>query len=169
MTIEWISKEEAGVRLNLSTRRVLELAKDGRLQSAKVTDPKIGQQVVRIQAESVERYLDALQMMPDPEVRGGHAEGTLIRPRAERTLSALLDLLRDSHADRTRKEIMRLWLTLEEAEDYSGLPATLLLVWIKSGKLPAMDVGVRRGGRWRIRRVDLEGVEPLRDVITQLN
>ena len=61
--IEWLTKEEAAVRLGdpgipMSTRRVLELAAEGKLRSTRAQDPDSGQRVVYIDAGSVERYLD---------------------------------------------------------------------------------------------------------------
>jgi hypothetical protein len=50
----------------------------------------------------------------------------------------------------------RLWLTLEQAADYSGLPAAVLLNFIALKKLNTLNVGRRRGGQWRIRRLDLD-------------
>jgi hypothetical protein len=51
---------------------------------------------------------------------------------------------------------IQLWLTLQEAIEYSGLPGAILLEFIGSGRLPSLDVGKgRRGGRWRIRKGDL--------------
>jgi excisionase family DNA binding protein len=85
-----------------------------------------------------------------------HAIRTPARdPHATRTLAALLELL--SHANGTRTA--HLWLTLAEATDYSGLPESIVLQLVLTRKLPAMDVGRRRGGRWRIRRSDLERLE----------
>jgi len=55
-------------------------------------------------------------------------------------------------------ESPRLWLTLAEAADYSGLPATFLIQLVAEKRLPAFDVGVRPGGRWRIARRDLDGI-----------
>lgn len=56
-------------------------------------------------------------------------------------------------------EPTNLWLTLQEAADYSGLPAAVLVDFINSGRLPALDIGRRRGGHWRIRKVDLRKLD----------
>lgn len=73
-TEQWISKEEAGVRLGskqrpLSPRRVLELAKAGRLQSELVRDYNTGQMTTRINAGSVERFIYQRDNPPDPTPR----------------------------------------------------------------------------------------------------
>jgi len=160
--IRWVSKEEAGARLSLSPRRVLELAQEGRIQSARTKDPKTGQNVVRIHAGSVERYLDGLSEIPEPEVCEPHADRTPARgAHTNRTLLALLELVSETHAERTRSA--RPWLTLSEAAAYSGLPAITLHHFIREGRLAALDVGRRRrGGRWRVRKVDLHSIEPVK-------
>ena len=53
----------------------------------------------------------------------------------------------------------RPWLTLDEAAEYSGLPASAVARLIHAGKLRALDVGIRPGGRYRIRRADLDALE----------
>jgi hypothetical protein len=158
--VEWVSKEEAGALLGsigrpLSTRRVLELAKEGRIESGRSRDPNNGQTVVRIHAGSIERYLERKrnpEPVPPPEEREAR------EPRTSQALTRRLDVtelvrvLRDGCAI---AEPARLWLTLQEAVGYSGLPAATLLEFIAGGRLPFLNVGRRRGGRWRIRKVDL--------------
>ena len=176
--VEWYSKEEAGVRLGsperpLSPRRVLELAKEGKLESARVRDPKTGQTVIRIQAGSVERFLDERNAPPPPipdppprlpgevrEPQGPPQPPHALIKRAPELL-ALAQLLRDGHANGTvAAQPARLWLTLDEAEAYSGLPEDHLLEAIQSRELPARDVGIRRGvsGWWRVRKSDLDNL-----------
>jgi excisionase family DNA binding protein len=46
----------------------------------------------------------------------------------------------------------RPWLTVEEAAAYSGLPANYLLRQIEDGRLAAIDVGIRPGGRYHRNR-----------------
>jgi excisionase family DNA binding protein len=168
-TNEWLSKEEAGVRLGkLSNRRVLELAAEGRLESERVRDPNTGQMVVRIHSGSIERLLDernAPKPIPDPsprkpgEVREPpHPSQSLARRVTE--VMAIAQMLREGYANGAASaRSARLWLTVDEAADYSGLPAVTLRGLIGRGNLPAMDVGIRRGGRWRVRRIDLERIE----------
>jgi hypothetical protein len=165
MNEQWVSKEEAGVRLGssdrpLSPRRVLELAKEGRLTAELVRDPNSGQMVTRINAGSVERFIynrNTPAEIPDPAPRKpGEVSGPHASSQPSRTLAALADLLRDSPAAGSIAHPARLWLTLEESAEYSGLPASVLSGFIGDGKLSAMNVGRRRGGQWRIRRLDLE-------------
>jgi excisionase family DNA binding protein len=48
------------------------------------------------------------------------------------------------------------YLTIPEADYYVGLSGDTLFELIESGKLPAIDVGPRPGGKYRILRADLE-------------
>jgi excisionase family DNA binding protein len=56
----------------------------------------------------------------------------------------------------------RPWLNLDESAEYSGLPASVLRDLVAGGHLPALDVGVRPGGRFRVRRADLDALEGVR-------
>lgn len=173
--IEWYSKQEAGERLGtpqrpLSPRRVLELAKAGKIVSDRFHDPKTGQMIVKINAGSLERYLDergVRQSAPDLTAQTSQktadpstwtaADGITKRVSE---LVQLTKLLREREpVPNDEPPSGRLWLTLGEAEDYTGLPATILLRMIQAGVLPTIDVGIRRGGRWRVRRVDLDRIE----------
>jgi excisionase family DNA binding protein len=58
------------------------------------------------------------------------------------------------------------WLTLAEAEDYIRLPASYLLYMIECNELPARDVGIRAGGRWRVKRSDLDAIQGVKGVTT---
>ena len=50
------------------------------------------------------------------------------------------------------------WLSLPEAAAYTGLPQSTLRKLMASRKLPALDTGPRLGGRWRIKRSDLDAI-----------
>jgi len=50
------------------------------------------------------------------------------------------------------------WLSLPEAAAYTGLPQSTLRKLLASRKLPGMDTGPRLGGRWRIKRSDLDNL-----------
>jgi hypothetical protein len=49
----------------------------------------------------------------------------------------------------------RPWLTLAAAAEFSGLPESYLLWAAGEGQFPALDVGIRPGGRWRFHRDSL--------------
>jgi excisionase family DNA binding protein len=179
--VEWYSKEEAGVRLGsperpLSPRRILDLAKEGKLESEKFKDPKTNQMTVRIRAGSVERFLTEKDApsenrtqnrtngqltdtkpdtKPDKRTLDGHPTDSKRQGNGHSTDIGVMELVRGLR-EGFAAHPARLWLTLQEAVEYSGLPAGTLLEFLHSGRLPALDVGRRRrGGRWRIRQVDL--------------
>jgi hypothetical protein len=241
MIIEWISKEEAGVRLGvpgrpLSSRRVLELAREGKLQSQLVRDVDSGQMTTQIHAGSVERLLDERKLpkieqsvATSEQVQHAARELRAYLKRTQKDMSTFLglgvDIIRrceigymdadyyegtkvlstyrttaqecnrsdlaqifasalngnkeeytppqgrevcapqPSQALALLREVCeglraapsaRLWLTLNEAADYSGLPAAVLLNFITLKKIQVLNVGRRRGGQWRIRRLDLD-------------
>lgn len=51
------------------------------------------------------------------------------------------------------------WVTAEQAASITGLPASVLAGLIKSAALKAIDCGPRPGGRYRIKRSDLDALE----------
>jgi excisionase family DNA binding protein len=53
------------------------------------------------------------------------------------------------------------WLSLAEAAAYTGLPQTTLRKLLASRKLPGLDTGPRVGGRWRIKRSDLDDISAI--------
>lgn len=50
------------------------------------------------------------------------------------------------------------WLSLPEAALYIGLPESTLRKLLMSGRLRALDTGPRFGGRWRVKRSDLDAI-----------
>ena len=50
------------------------------------------------------------------------------------------------------------WLSLAEAAAYTGLPQSTLRKLLASRKLLGLDTGPRFGGRWRIKRSDLDNI-----------
>jgi excisionase family DNA binding protein len=148
----WITKEQAAkqlaVRRNgskpqpISPRRILEFTQMGVLRSAKQRDPRSGQMMTVVSAADVERFrqerenpptLPAIPNEPRPRLLGSAPK-------------------QDAGANH------RPWLTLFQAEDYTGLPETFLQSLIDHGTLPALNVGIRPGGRWRVKRTDLDAI-----------
>lgn len=131
----FLDKALAAQRLGLSVRRVLELSNIGKLGRKRVINHQTGRHQVVISAADVERMLAEQRAAPAPDSQA-------LALRAPEPPA-----------------VLKLWLTLEQAEDYSGLPASVLLMLIHYGDLRARDVGVRPGGRWRVRKVDLDALE----------
>jgi excisionase family DNA binding protein len=50
---------------------------------------------------------------------------------------------------------------MPEAAAYTGLPQSTLRKLVARRKLPALDIGPRLGGRWRMKRSDLDGISAI--------
>jgi excisionase family DNA binding protein len=148
--VEWLSKDEAAKRLNISTRRVLEYASAGALQSTKFRNPATHHWQVKLHAGDVEKLRDE-RMLPQTAAARGRLALTTSTPNETG--------LAKHAAEVAARSSPRPWLTLHQAEEYTGLPESALLALIGSGALPALDVGVRPGGKWRVKRTDLDGIE----------
>jgi len=143
---QFVTKEIAAKTLNLSPRRVLELANEGQIKRHETYNPQTKRRQTVLLAADVQklveqRITDVLPAVaPSPQLAAPSA------PRPPQ-LAAL-----SPHA--------AFWLTLEQAEDYTGLPAKHLVECIKAGELAVRDVGIRRGahGCWRIKRSDLDAM-----------
>jgi excisionase family DNA binding protein len=139
--IELLTKHLTAKRLGLSVRRVMELAQDGTFTRHRAFDPGTKREAVMIDAAEVAAYAAANTPAP--------AE----RPRLLIEAPAVAPIDDEAGADDGR-----LWLTVAGAAEYTGLPASHLLAAIDAGELVARDVGVRPGGHWRVRRLDLDGL-----------
>lgn len=143
---EWITKDAAGKMLDLSPRRVLELAADGQFDKRTHLNPETRRRQVLLSLESVRRYAQMLTQPPQP----APVTAALVpRPMAVAVSARAAAPLPDPTTA---------WLTLEAAETYTGLPASFLRDLIERGLLAALDVGKRPGGRWRVCRRDLDGI-----------
>lgn len=151
----WITKKEAAqllaIRRNggrpqpLSERRILEYTKAGAIKSASQRDPKSSQMAIVVSRNDVLRLKQERENpVTLPAVPNEPRRQKLLGPAPAATDSA-------AHS--------RAWLTLGEAEAYTGLPETFLLARIDAGDLLALNVGVRAGGRWRVKRADLDGIQ----------
>jgi len=138
--IELLTKYLAAERLGLSVRRVMELSTEGTFTRHRAFDPETKREAVMFDAAEVEQYKAANTPAPAPLLLGPAAEPI------------------DETDDDGRGD-GRLWLTLAEAAEYSGLPASHLRSAIGIGELPARDVGPRPGGHWRVRRLDVDAIE----------
>jgi excisionase family DNA binding protein len=143
---ELLTKHLAAERLGLSVRRMMEFSNDGTFTRHRAFDPDTKREAVMFDAAEVEAFKAKNAAMPAPLAE---------RPRL------LLDAPAGEPSDdepAAGADDGRPWLTIAGAAEYSGLPASHLLAAIDSGELVARDVGVRPGGHWRIRRLDLDGL-----------
>jgi excisionase family DNA binding protein len=142
--LELLTKQIAADRLGLSVRRIMEFSAEGRFTRHRAFDPETKREAIMFDADEIEAYAREAATTPAP--------GALIVQRRP-TLDAY------DVDDAAAIGAGRLWLTLAEAADYSGLPASILQAMVEVGELAALDVGVRPGGHLRIRRRDLDAIE----------
>lgn len=143
---EYISKRRAAEALGISPRRLLELSQSGQIRRHYHNDPQTRRRAAFFARPDVERLAaERIQAAPQSAASLAIGGGTL-RPRSQPI------------ALPAPEAPARPWLTVDEAAEYTGLPASFLAAMIAGGKLAALDVGVRAGGRWRVNRRDLEGI-----------
>jgi excisionase family DNA binding protein len=140
---EYLSKEIVAKRLGLSVRRVLELSARGTLKRRAVVDPGTKRKQTVFRADDVAAVIDGQKRLV--AYRGGADVAAAVPP-----LPAI-SAPPPAHD--------RPWLTVDEAAEYSGLPASFLLQMIGDRRLAALDVGVRAGGRFRISRRAIDAIE----------
>jgi excisionase family DNA binding protein len=141
----WISTREAGKRLDISQRRVQELAQSGALRSAQQRDPASRQMMVVVDAEDVERLRQ-------------ERKNPVTLPAIPRDPSALVRRVPAAPVVQTAIPAT-IFYNLAEAAAYTGLPESFLLEAILAGELRALYVGIRAGGRWRVKRTDLDAIQ----------
>lgn len=142
---EYITKELAVKRSGRSGRRLLELAAEGRLRKKILRDPRNGNREYSVFHSgdiAALRQVARGESMPAPT-----ALQVSVPPPPPAAPPAALP----------HREELRPWLTLAQAADYSGLPESFLRRLVKSGKLPALEVGDSHG-HWRIARRDLDAL-----------
>jgi len=156
--VEWITREDTLAQLGMKDRRLRDYIAAG----------KIRQQEGRLHAGDVARLQTERDgKKSDAQVR---ALATIDPQMRKATKLAETRALLQAGAAAGKNELQlgneavaasphaRAWLTLAEAEDYTGLPEMFLLALIDGGKLPACNVGVRAGGRYRVKRSDLDAI-----------
>lgn len=146
----WPTIEEAAAQLGTSVRTIWRYAKEGAIQTKKrKRDGKKPENVCN--PRDVERLMPAeVHVMPPS------GEAIMLRRQAkpgakpwEGALEVIATILTGQRdADRIAG---KLWLTLDEATDYSGLCRADLLTLCQHGK-----IGSRKSGGWKIRRASLD-------------
>jgi excisionase family DNA binding protein len=157
------TKAQAAAALGCSTKTIEALVKRKVLQQVSEKSPDTGAIVAMyyrddVLAERTRRYPDAAPFVLAPAAGNGFAPlpgDITIVPAAggvER-MTALLEALGPLAPPSVRVP-EKIFLTLDEATAYSGLPYTEIRRLMTSGALPARKLG----GGWRIKRVDLEAL-----------
>lgn len=161
----WITKQDAAQAIGVHTKQIERLGQEGKLQVRKWKRPTGGTPIVVCHPKDVERL--ARERNPEngaflvpalKEPADNGAQAVAVRPSVEQFLDALAAAVKTRETMSETSEIrLPLWLTLQQAVDYSGLPKATLVHMIATGELKARDVGAgRRGGRWRICKAVLE-------------
>lgn len=146
MARELLTKQLAAQRLDMSVRRLMEISAEGQITRHRAIDPKTRREAVMFDAREVDQMKQAMNGRPVPLALPPG-------PPMSAALAAAAELEEDYDAP------MRLWVTIAQAAEYTGLPASTITRLIDAGKLKALDVGVRPGGHWRVRKADLEAIE----------
>lgn len=150
---EYFAKDVASKHSGLSVRRLLELAARGDIRKRHIRDPKSKRKIAVFCAGDIRNL--AQGNYPTRPVIDGQKRVTAIMPLRNR--AAMLRMFPHSDfPDIAAAPAPKLWMTAAEAAEYSGLPAPFLVDLVKLHKLPALDVGVRAGGRYRIAKRDID-------------
>lgn len=158
---EYVDKALAAKRTGLSVRRLLELAARGQIRKQHQLDPKSHRRIALFNVLD----LDAITAQNGMIIEAKHYQ-----PAGETAVTRFTPLRSLAASDATVSHPTALgfprspleprpWMTPDEAAAYSGLPASFLRALIERRRLPALDVGVRPGGRWRIAKRDLDGLQ----------
>lgn len=150
----WITKKVAAERLKISESRAAAL-------TIGATDPLSGSIRSRIERDPSSRTGQRVSLFHEGDVerlifeRSNPQESKLpakVDKPNPYEVSALSSFLQSA-------AVAKPWIPLDEAAAYSGLPKSLLLHLIRQRKLAAFDCGPRPGGRYRVKRSDLDALE----------
>jgi len=153
---EYLNKELAAKHTGLSPRRLCDLAQHGYIRKKFEVDPKSKRQIAVFATEDLDKIVrgESSQTWASPDTRK-----VSVAAMQQPTNGGIDAMARGADGRLTpieAKHYNRPWMTADEAADRTGLPASFLLGLVVAGKLPALDVGVRPGGRYRIAWRDLE-------------
>ena len=150
-TIEdWFTKSQAAAFLQLSEKTVERLAAKGQIHRASRKRPGVRPQRV-YDPDDLQKIKDS--QIPRVEIvsKAEAPPPSALVPRADLLPSLLQKLLPPSDLPLRDK----LYLTIKEAARYAGLPQATIRRLIRAAKLPAV-----KAGGWRIKRSDLETLDP---------
>lgn len=173
---EYLNKDAAAKRTGLSVRRLQELAHLGTVRRQFVKDPRTKRHIAVFATRDLDRLknpkehwkINGLEIRPlsgsgAALSHSGNPPSPTLASSQESVTELVAKFLLEVNASREKLTAPavpaeRQWMTLAEADAYIGLPEGFLLIQVKAGKLPALDVGVRPGGRWRVSKRDLEAI-----------
>lgn len=143
----WYTKQQVADALGVSTKTVQELAKKGRLQQAEWKRPIGGMPLAVYAPDEVDRLAGERKtpkpfVVPAAEPNGnGHALRVVDGDGAAMIQTILRTIQKASGSSE------RLFLTIDQAADFTGLTAAFIRRKCQDGSLPALK---DRG--WKIRR-----------------
>jgi excisionase family DNA binding protein len=144
---EYWTKHITAQYLGLSVRRLMELTanrKTAILTRHKAYDPATKMEGTMFLRSEIEAY----KQMITPQPVGTAAVATLARNLMGMTAPAAAPPAIP----------LQPWITIHEAAAVSGIPESVLLRLVTTGRLPALDCGPRPGGRYRVRRAHLDSI-----------
>ena len=151
----WLTKATASERLGLSESRVAHMPE---IQTLSSRNPASNQPVKLFHEGDVERILFERQN-PTQAAKVAAKPANLPVPVYPYPATAA-DVLAALKPAEPVKE--KPWITVAEAAEYSGLPASTIEKLIARSVLPAMNCGPRPGGTFRVKRTDLDKLEGTR-------
>jgi excisionase family DNA binding protein len=163
---EWLTKQQVATLLECSTKSVEKFAQEGKLHTTHWRRPGGGPKIAVYHPGDVERLRAARVgdpfVMPAPVNSQQSANLSEKEPQESRILRLFAAILQDAKSQKllepskkSRKPEVpikdRVYLTMQEAAAYAGLPERRLRRLVADGKLPA-----DREGHMRVRRTDLD-------------
>lgn len=143
----WLTKQQAAERLNLSTSRVFALGEAGIIKTQRFKSPTSGQFVAIFHSGDIERVIYEREN-PDK-----------LPAKLDKPIAVSPQYSEKWYGIKPIEPRQKPWITISQAADYTGLPVSNILKGVESGEIPARDVGPRPGGRWRVKRSDLDALE----------
>ena len=151
--VDLLTKELAAEQLGMSVRRIMELSAEGKPKRHRATDPATRREAVMFAADEIKRMREEAAGAPVPNTLARVARRLGIEAPAASAEAAAPAEFSDGRSPDQR------WITIDEAVEYIGLPASAIRQLIESGRLRAIDVGVRPGGHLRVSWRDLNAIE----------
>lgn len=165
----WLSKNEAADFLGVSIKTIERLASEReievRYRHVEGRRPEPVYNPADMDREKEKRTPAFFRMPPERPEKNSHAKSdasetkTLAVPRLKLNPLALLHQLANVALAHAAPEVpldKKLWLTLNEAEQYAGLSRRYLMRKITAGEIGYMRDG--RGHGYKLRRTDLEAL-----------
>lgn len=163
---QWVSKEKGAEILGLQSRQFLRRVQDGFIRK-QATGPYSNSPCVYsledIQKLAGQRENGGVQSRPEPPktgvVRSSQPNYHLINTMGPAALAAMQEIQHAAAliAQRASDPEHKLWLTLEEASAYSGIPVHWLRKKCKDQSI-GINVGNKSHPNWRIKKTDLEAI-----------